>query len=369
MFDQGFGLILSTIQNEETSRAAALFCKLPTNEEKKKVILDINVTPKIADELVSADCQNNFDVLENVDVQVKLKGNCDQVCQYHQNEAIKMVELAQEKTEEYFKEKENVYLKNIQYLDVGSEVLKELGSSIGNIGKALLTPEKTKTRLLAKIESSQIKGYLTKDQEKQMSDQVRAATDFDPVVMASTQDVTNNALQELRIKRNQYFSKMNKNKGLWKQAVNYWNQTKIGFTSLSDSAKLEKGLNAVSGVLSAIGKFTSNDPLQYVSGALDLVNEISVFLPPPASMVTSAISGIFSIFGLGGSDPSNQDVINSIQNGFKEQKSFISEEFVKQNEFIKTQFAEQNKFISNMLVEHNKFILQVHFMSFFFNLF
>ena len=348
-------MILRTIQNEEISKAVALFCQLPTIEEKVRVVLDSDVKPKVADSLVSGDCQNNTSLVENADVLDKLKVNCNLVCQQLQNKAIEMAELALNKTDKYFSEKENVFLKNIKDLKKYSEGLIQLSSAIDTIREAKLTPAKTRTQLKEKIKNAFTQGYLRFDQYREMNDKVTSATEFDPA-MASCKDITSNTIREINIQRDNYLSKLERNKGLRNKARNHWENIRSGFKALSDSEKLEKGLNAVSVLFTAIGKFKTHDPAQITSGVLDLANLVSGLLPPPASMVTGFLSGIVNMFALGG-DPSNQDVIDSIHNGFEEQKSFISEEFVKQNKFIKAEFAKQNIFISRMFDEQKQFIL------------
>ena len=112
---------------------------------------------------------------------------------------------------------------------------------------------------------------------------------------------------------------------------------------MSTSEKIEKSFSAFSHVGSAVGKFIGASDgslsggeraVKIISGYLDVTNAISTFLPPPASMVTSTVSGIFNIFIGGDGGPSNQDVIDEVKKGFEEQKKFIQEEFHKQREFM-----------------------------------
>ena len=63
--------------------------------------------------------------------------------------------------------------------------------------------------------------------------------------------------------------------------------------------------------------------MQIASGCIDIINAIAVFLPPPASAITEAISSIFNMFSGGGTE----DTATLIQDGFEEQAELILEQF------------------------------------------
>ena len=84
---------------------------------------------------------------------------------------------------------------------------------------------------------------------------------------------------------------------------------------------------------------------------MDLSSAIAVFLPPPASIITDTFSGILGLFMPGAGGPSNQDVIDEINEGFEEQKKLILSEFAEQSKLIKDKFAEQTSFIKEQFKE------------------
>ena len=88
---------------------------------------------------------------------------------------------------------------------------------------------------------------------------------------------------------------------------------------------LEKGLGALNSVIGAFGKFkkafkdeNNPDGMMVMSGVLDIANALAAFVPPPASLITGTISGIFGLFMEQG--PSTDDLI---EQGFKDMKEAI----------------------------------------------
>ena len=103
-----------------------------------------------------------------------------------------------------------------------------------------------------------------------------------------------------------------------------------------DSDGLSKGTEAVGYVASAVQTFINadGDVKQIISGVLDLVSALSVFLPPPASVITGLVSSIANMF-LGG--------------GSTDTATLIEEEFAKQTEVILDQFEKLKDYINNAL--------------------
>ena len=135
---------------------------------------------------------------------------------------------------------------------------------------------------------------------------------------------------------------------------NYFNKTRYGILAMSDTDSLDNVDSALDEVSNAIQKFADLNN-QYlsdydramlgISGALDIANGISTFLPPPFNIITPIASKIFNLFLIEDSGPDNQDVIDAIQNGFETQRNFIQSEFQKQRDFISDQFVGQANLI------------------------
>ena len=91
---------------------------------------------------------------------------------------------------------------------------------------------------------------------------------------------------------------------------------------------LEKGLGALNAVIGAYGKFKDafkdedhTDGMMIMSGVLDIANALAEFVPPPASLITGTISGIFGLFVEKG--PSTDDLIKQ---GFQDMKEAIAKQ-------------------------------------------
>ena len=95
---------------------------------------------------------------------------------------------------------------------------------------------------------------------------------------------------------------------------------------------VSKSSEAVGGMASGIYTIANakGDWKQIVTGVLEIVNALAVFLPPPASTVTSTISSIAALF-LGGE---STDTNALIQSEFEKQTELILDEFTAIREHI-----------------------------------
>ena len=109
---------------------------------------------------------------------------------------------------------------------------------------------------------------------------------------------------------------------------------------------LSKGSEAVGYLASAVQTFVESDgdTKAIISGTLDLVNALAVFLPPPASSITGMISGIANMF-LGG--------------GSEDTASIIQDEFAKQTKLILDQFEKMKAYFENALDQQTLDEMQV----------
>jgi len=134
---------------------------------------------------------------------------------------------------------------------------------------------------------------------------------------------------------------------------------------------LTKASTSLGNVFSGISKFTainfdnitSKDVGLMVSGGLDFASAVAEFLPPPASTITGALTGILDIFGIGPPpEPTPTEVINAIKAGQEEIKDEIKagnqkvvdaltkeirSGFQEQKQFMYKAFSEQKLYLVN----------------------
>ena len=145
-----------------------------------------------------------------------------------------------------------------------------------------------------------------------------------------------------------------------------WREVK----GMSNTDRLTKGADALGGVATAVSKFleADGDGLKIISGCLDITNAIAQFLPPPATVLTGTVSGLFNLFAGGPPDPTNQQVVDDVKNainrGFAQQKNFLEKKFGEQMNLIRAEFQKLEAVITdefNELAENQrKYINQDH---------
>ena len=122
--------------------------------------------------------------------------------------------------------------------------------------------------------------------------------------------------------------------------------------------QLERGSEAAGHISSAIEKFVNadGDTWQLVSGVLDVFNALTVFLPPPASMIIGSITGIANMFIDGGST----DTTAIIQNEFSQQTKLILDQFENMKKVLTQELEQQSLNEMNILAEVRKFYTYIH---------
>ena len=256
--------ILKLIKVNDIQKAQELFEQLSSIEAKREILLNQLITPKQVEEILSNDRgKNNIEVL-NEQIILKLKLNCNELCQ------------------------------------------------------------KSQDRVMSKVSEVEKRSEDLKDAMKQ------------------------------------------------EKLKDYFKKTKYGILALSDTNTLDNIDSALDEVGSAVQKFANlnnqylsdyEKAMQGISGALDIANAISTFLPSPFNLITPVLSNIFNLFLAEDSGPDNQDVIDAVQNGFETQRKFIQLEFQNQRRFISNRFAEQANLIRREFDKMEGFIKTEFAMS------
>jgi hypothetical protein len=192
-------------RNKDTD-AQKMFCEIQNLNDKKKILLDIKINSTIAKELFeSENCFDNTALIdgndENDAVANKLKENCDEFCRADKENALEILEIAQNKLVNYFEKKEEEakdYLKKI------SKTFKAVSELAVKYNEDVVRPDVVKQGLIEKIEKASDLGYLTPAQRNQMNKAVSDATSFDPLWTTQYNEIVDSTKRELRIKKENY---------------------------------------------------------------------------------------------------------------------------------------------------------------------
>ena len=207
----------------------------------------------------------------------------------------------------------------------------------------MISPETQKAAFVTKVEKLVAEGTITEDQGKQLKTGIEKAFEFNPTVLATKQEMVDTINYQTAVEIANERRTTNQLNTTKQKVSFYGSETKRRIKGLDKVDTLTKVSSAGGSIFSAIQKFESGDAMDIVSGMLDLTSAASVFLPPPATIISESFGAIFGIFMPGAEGPSNQDVINEIKEaineGFEKQRNFISQEFEQQRRFIEEQFA------------------------------
>lgn len=185
--------------------------------------------------------------------------------------------------------------------------------------------------------------YNERDTLRKMKNQVKGAYDFDPLWNTANHDVLANTKTELRIHRDKMRQARKGNK--YSKIKSYCSEMKHGIKGMSKTEGLSKAVGVVSSIVTASAKFKEGDALNVVSGCLDIVDSISTFMPPPASVVTESLSGIVGMFLP--AQPSREeqlinDLKNTMVNEFNSLNIKLDENFESLNNKLDTNFGNLN---------------------------
>lgn len=274
---------------------------------------------------------------------------CDSECRTIKEKIIRKFNLTAAAIDKMYDKNINKTSDIVIMLSRTSMFLTVLGQSAQEWKQATHTGRVQYEMLKKKIQKAEEDGVLDRKFAKNLRIRTKSALAIDPEAAGTySADSLNNVIASVNkaIRENQE-SQIKDLTGLKKakeQAKNYGKTTIRELTSMSKTDALSKGANALGGVALAVSKFQSadGDALKIISGVLDLTNSITQFMPPPASLVTESISGIFNLFAGGPPDPSNQQVIDEVKNtidrGFAHQRNFLEKKFAEHMILIKDEF-------------------------------
>ena len=256
------------------------------------------------------------------------------------------VEVSDDQTNKKIEKKTNHINKLKGMIDNGIPIMEKVIDRFEN----LKDPRALKEKFEQGIEKST---KLTPEQKVTLKKAAEDTFKFDGQSLATNKDkiIKMKSKIALEIARTE---KQNGGLKTMKQKVKFFaSETKRRVKGLSNPRVLAKAAKASSMMTGMVGKFAaaskSDNPediaLNTMSGILDLSSAVAVFLPPPASIITDTFSGILGLFMAGAGGPSNQDVIDEINEGFEEQKKLLLSQFAEQSKLIKDKFAEQTSFI------------------------
>ena len=333
------------------------YCNLPSNNARRSILLDPLVSAELAEKIleVSTDCGEFLDVINEV-VQAKIDTLCNSECQNQKMKALEMAQKAEERVVQKYDDDIESNEVIINRLSQTSQALLKIKKSITDYNTNRGN-ERFKQKVESDLEELKTKiGSETFGEVKKAVEAAKSTSSIDTSKLEAA--INDNEIEETKMNRHQ-----SKLKNAKEKAERLFTNVKSGIKGMSKSDALAKTAGAMGDVASAVSKFVAGDALSVVGGVLDVANAISSFLPPPANLVTSTMSGIFNMFTAG---PSKEDLVikeigkvrDDIKNGFEDQKIFIENEFEDQKNFIKNEFEDQEIFIKNGFEDQKIFIRQ-----------
>lgn len=298
------------------------FCHLNTADRLGAMNCVKNET-KIADKLLSQSyCFRGYHgeqeredfFIDNKPLREKVDGVCDDECKAKRQKLLSDLDATEVKVM-------NASRKAQKLLERTAKVMSLYKNGLVQFREQSNDREGIKKGLLTKIQNSKLdpatkKKMIASTEESMNYDDPRWTTSYATII-----ENTNKEMNMLEKKRIDAAANGNVIKAHFKNTKRY-------IKGMSNMQKLDKASKAVTNIASAVPKLTSGEPEQIISGALDIVTAVSNFLPPPASVITGTITGIFnSLFGIGG------PTVNQM----------IMDEFAAQNKFIKTSFKKLHK--------------------------
>ena len=250
---------VSLYDNEDLYEEFNLF----NPNEKKLVLLDSGITQTVAEELLMREKDpTKFLTSEVIE---KFDKKCGELCQQTKIVTLQEIDVAIDKSDQYYEKEEETINSVIDYCDKGSEVMSEISNAIGEF-RAEFRPEYLKRKLNHHIDvannpcypkkksSCSKKGYLTQTQFETMKKSVKDATNLDEIEETSAE-----IKRSMNNKREKYEKRQNKNKVQRDKVKSKWKKAKKGIKSMASPANLQKAAAATSTIISAIGKIRDKD--------------------------------------------------------------------------------------------------------------
>ena len=326
--------------NEEEQRFVAA-----STSAKRNIILDRSTSAAKAVEYVESMCGKIADCtgVVNNEVAEKISSMCQGECRVNRDEAIKNVTIAASETNILFDQKINETSEQSLMLTRSAAALTLLSKSALQLREEMHNPNELTKKLHKQIDTAVGDGLLSPDLADDLKKNVASTLVIDP---SAPQNSVESIIQNVnKAIRQSNYVKQEELKGLKKgkqMAADYYATTKREFKAMTNADALAKGSNAVGGILTAVHKFQTGDEMKMVSGCLDIANSVAQFLPPPASIITESVSGVFNLFIGGPPATSNDQVIaevkDAVKSGFLQQKKFLAKKFDEHIKIITAEF-------------------------------
>ena len=281
----------------------------------------------------------------------KLDAICTGDCKVIKQKAINDFNATAAAIDKLYDDNINKTSEDIVMLTKSSAALTSISKTFQLFREEMHDPDVLTKRLHKQIEDAKKAGLLDRRVANELKKNVASSLEIDPSApQNSIESVIANVNKAIRQSQGIQKKELAGIEKKQKQALEYKDTAIREIRSMTKTDALSKGANAVGGVLTAVTKFQSGNEIQVVSGCLDIANSIAQFLPPPASLVTETVSGIFNLFAGGPPDPSNQQVIDEVKNainkGFAHQRNFLEKKFAEHMNLIRVEFAKLENVIS-----------------------
>ena len=300
--------------------------------EKQNIILDPSIdATKAAEYLELCGVETICTGVVNDAVVEKLRVLCTGECRDIQEKAVNDANDMEAKIEQMYEDRINKTNEAVFYLKQSGAALTLLGKKVQSYREEAHDPDALTKKLHGQIDEALGQKLLNKDIAEKLKEDVKSSLRIDPSAPQNTvQSVIANVNKAIRQSVQAEAEESAKTEDMIWQMKKYGNTFRRELYALHYADGISKGATAIGGITTAVSKFVSGEELEIVSGCLDIVNSIAEFMPPPASVLTGTISGIFNMFVGGPPDPSTQQVIDEVKMPWR--RALLSKEiFLREN--------------------------------------
>ena len=317
---------------EQLESALDWFCKL---DETKQT--DFLTCPQVGDEATSYFALvKAVGACDNKEVLQSYINGCNYICQSLKAQGLENVKSAEKNSNILFAKQIADLDSKIDYWTVGVSSLESLSAAYADFKEFDISKNvnSVKQEFIDQIEA--IDGL---DDKTKAELEERVTNAFDSANSYGSTSAYNNVKEKLnqqiaQAAEQQELAMLGKDKIVKKKntLTAMYNECRVNLQSMTKVEAVGKASESIGHISTGLQKIigANGDWKQILSGSLDMVNALSLFLPPPVSSLTGAVSDIYNMFLGGGST----DTASLIKNEFEKQTAMILDQFDRLRNFF-----------------------------------